>query len=422
MTPVVWILLGTIGLLLTLVLTLLSRMGAVRHLWTTSARDSPSSTGEVRRWVSGAVGASNEEMVARMESALEATTTLLKDVAIRVPARDRPVPPVIVRSDWLADVSYELYFSSPDDLDFGPDAIGPRERLWLQRLLGPAHMIVRGFETVREFTERYVEFSPDLVEKLRSGAATLMRSADGTRAIVTEGGQIIGHGVLRSGPSLAQGAASIYGSVVAAAYMIVARDVQKQLREMDQLLRTIVDAGLCARQARLEAVYESIRRISQAAYPEDRAVLLLLLTDLHELRASLRSEVRDLERKIVTPNALSGWMFSKRHDHALTETFNGFRSRLAQTDQILTLEAMTISMLSDPMMEGTFVRTVADEGRRMREMHSILSEAWDRERRGKNPEPPELLNDLTELARLYEGASGGEQALTWLERASGDST
>ena len=85
-----------------------------------------------------------------------------------------------------------------------------------------------------------------------------MESAEGARWTVMENGRILGHGIIRNGPTLAHGAASIFSSVTMAAYVLVAHDTQKQLHRMNALLVALNDDVLWGRQAKLEAIYESL--------------------------------------------------------------------------------------------------------------------------------------------------------------------
>lgn len=96
-----------------------------------------------------------------------------------------------------------------------------------------------------------------------------MESTEGARWVVSENGKIIGQGVIRIGPTLAHGATSIFSSVTAAAFILVAHDTKKQLRRMNAVLSKLIYADVRSRQAKLEANYESLRRVSQSAFSQD---------------------------------------------------------------------------------------------------------------------------------------------------------
>jgi hypothetical protein len=269
-------------------------------------------------------------------------------------------------------------------------------------LLGSSEFAIKVFDSVKTLTERYGEFSPELTKKLASGAAKLMESTEGARWVVTENGKIIGQGVMRTGATLAHGAASIFSSVTLAAHILVARDTQKQLKSMNAVLRSLGDEAVWLRQSKLESTYESLRRVSQSGFALDRGTVLHLIKELHELRSFLRRKILAETPHIEEPGMLKGFFQRGKTEEARRKFFDKFRIELLQAHQVFRLEAFAVSLLNDSKMENAFVRAVEEEAERLELMHDAMEKSWlgDREQRVEEARPA-ILDEVFDLARLY---------------------
>jgi hypothetical protein len=245
------------------------------------------------------------------------------------------------------------------------------------------------------------------MKKLATGAAKVMESSEGARWVVTENGKIIGQGVMRNGATLTHGAASIFSSVTLAAYIVVARDTQKQLKFMNVAITSLANESVWLRQSKLESTYESLRRVSQSGFALDRGTVLDLLKELHELRAYIRRKILSETPNIQEPGKLRGFFLREKCEEERRTFFKTFEVELFQAHQIFRLEAFATSLLNDPMMETAFVRAVQEEATRLGLMHEAMQKSWvgDREQR-QNEVEPTILAEVSGLAKLYnEGLS-----------------
>lgn len=312
--------------------------------------------------------------------------------------------PALHRSDFLEQVSFEEFFE-PKGIVIDMENPSPKDRAWLTALLGSSNYTIKAFETVKTFTERYGEFPPELMESLKSGSGKLMESAEGARWTVMENGRILGHGVMRNSPTLAHGAASVFSSVTMAAYILVAYDTQKQLRSVNELLTSLNDDVLWSRQARLEAIYESLRRVSQSAFAEDRGTVLHLIKELHEIRSYLRRKIRAEVRRIKQPGFWRSLFQEAKSERERDAHFNHYRAELEQTHRIFQLEAFAVSILNDPNLDLSFIRSIQEEGGRLDRMHSEIESSWLGEGGFRDEqEQPAILADVQELSSLYAGS------------------
>lgn len=309
--------------------------------------------------------------------------------------------PALRPSDFLAHVSFEEFFAPPDIV---VDAEKPtaKDKAWLSWLLGSSEFGIKVFESVKTLTERYGEFSPELAEKLASGAAKLMESTEGARWVVVQSGKIIGHGVMRTGAILAHQAASVFSSITLAAYILVARDTQKQLKSMNAVLRSLADEALWLRQSKLESTYESLRRVSQSGFALDRGTVLHLIKELHELRSFLRRKILAETPHIQEPGLLKGFFQRGKTEEARRKFFDKFHIELLQAHQVFRLEAFAVSLLNDPKMEAAFVRAVEEEAARLELMHDAMEKSWLGDQKHREEEVrPAILAEVSDLARLY---------------------
>lgn len=306
-------------------------------------------------------------------------------------------------TDFLTHVSFEEFFAPPELLVY-PEKPTPKDRAWLSGLLGSSQFAVKVFDSVKTFTERYGEFRPELMEKLSSGAAKVMESSEGARWVVVENGKIIGQGVMRTGPTLAHGAASIFSSVTLAAYILVAWDTKRQLKSMNSVLETLSDEAQWLRQSRLEAIYESLRRVSQAGFALDRGTVLNLIKELHELRAFLRRKVVAESPRIQEPSWWrSMWdAWRGKTDEERRVFFDKYRVELLQAHQIFRLEAFGVSLLNDQRLELAFVESVEEEAKRLDLMQKAMKQSWLGDKGHQRQEqPPAILAEISELVSLY---------------------
>lgn len=319
--------------------------------------------------------------------------------------------PALHRSAFLEQVSFEEFFE-PQGMVIDMENPSPKDRAWLTALLGSSNFTIKAFETVKTFTERYGAFGPELIESLKSGSGKLMESAEGARWTVMENGRILGHGVMRNSPTLAHGAASVFSSVTMAAYILVAYDTQKQIRSVNELLTTLNDDVLWSRQARLEAIYESLRRVSQSAFTEDRGTVLHLIRDLHEIRSYLRRKIRAEVRRIKEPGFWRSLLQEAKSERERDAHFNHYRAQLEQAHRSFQLEAFAVSILNDPKLDISFIRSVQEEGSRLDQMHSIIEVSWLGEGGSREEQTqPAILTDVQELSALYAGSLSDARAI-----------
>jgi septal ring factor EnvC (AmiA/AmiB activator) len=350
-----------------------------------------------------AAGDAHTKHLAQVSKELSLVASHQRELSTASKELGRQLLPDFRVTNFLAHVSFEEFFAPPELVVY-PEELTSKDRAWLSGLLGSSQFALKVFDSVKTFTERYGEFRPELMEKLSSGAAKIMESSEGARWVVVENGKIIGQGVMRTGPTLAHGAASIFSSVTLAAYILVAWDTKKQLKSMNSVLETLSDEAQWLRQSRLEAIFESLRRVSQAGFALDRGTVLNLIKELHELRAFLRRKVVAESPNIQEPNWWqSVWdTWRGKKDEERRVFFDKYRIELLQAHQIFRLEAFAVSLLNDQRLERAFVQSVKEEAKRLDLMQQAMKQSWlgDKGHR-RQEQPPAILAEVSELASLY---------------------
>ncbi len=314
--------------------------------------------------------------------------------------------PVVYIENVLADVSFQDFVAGVLD----PDEVSPAmQNLWvsdLQRLFDVAAV---GKQALEASTRLGIEFTEKGQAALNSGGK-LMEHGGNSLAVVTDSnGKIVEIGrIVR--PSALDIGLSSYTFAVSCAWQLVARDLKKQVSQLDRKLSDLLELHNTYESAELEAAYETIRFVDNTNASKYSNEIYRAIFIAKQVRSRARQRLSNHSQKLRDPDwyerilSFKSWMEKDRR-----EVDSEF-SHLANIQVSIMIEAHALRILGDREQDGNLAILLGEESIMLREIGEDYRKVWAKQKKRQEHREPILLAAIEEFSRSLELISNQQVA------------